>query len=147
MAGKKIIHQLKLIWSHKGLLIGVGMLLVLLRFGLFALPYRWVIDCLDRSSLRDNGAQEGDISSVSHLIWATHALGRRMLGDRPCLPQALALQWLLRRKNISTEMRIGVRLEGERKLEAHAWLEKEGQVIIGGRQSPDLFKRMQTSQF
>lgn len=146
MTRKETINRLKLIWSHKGLLIGTGLLLGLLRFGLLILPYRWVTSCLDRTSIVKKGVGTGDMSSLTHLTWATQAMGRRMLGDKPCLPQALALQWLLRRRCIRTELHIGVRRQGEHKLDAHAWLEKEGQVIIGGRQSPVRFKRMQTSQ-
>ncbi len=42
-----------------------------------------------------------------------------------CLRQALVLQWLLARRAIATELRIGIRREAGR-LMAHAWLELEG---------------------
>jgi hypothetical protein len=45
-----------------------------------------------------------------------------------CLQRSLALWWLLRRRRIDSELRIGVRKEGGR-LEAHAWVELRGLVL------------------
>ena len=49
-----------------------------------------------------------------------------------CLTQALAGWWLLRRRGIDSELRVGVNRGGEG-LTAHAWLLVEGQVLLGGR--------------
>lgn len=40
---------------------------------------------------------------------------------RACLPRSLLLLWLLRRRGVEAELRIGVRLLGD-KLDAHAWV-------------------------
>lgn len=45
-----------------------------------------------------------------------------------CLKRSLALWWLLRRRGIDSELRIGVR-KSETGFEAHAWIEYDGQVI------------------
>lgn len=45
-----------------------------------------------------------------------------------CLPQSIALRWLLCRRGMPAEVRIGVRKEHER-IHAHAWVELAGQVI------------------
>ena len=45
-----------------------------------------------------------------------------------CLSRSLLLGWLLRRRGIATELRIGVRLTNGM-LDAHAWLECEGLPI------------------
>lgn len=42
-----------------------------------------------------------------------------------CLVQSLALWWLLRRQGIQSDLRFGVRKEGNR-VEAHAWIELLG---------------------
>ena len=42
-----------------------------------------------------------------------------------CLPQSLALWWLLRRQGIGSDLRIGV-IPKEGRLEAHAWVEFQG---------------------
>jgi hypothetical protein len=47
-----------------------------------------------------------------------------------CLRRSLALQWLLRRRGIDTELRFGVRrVAGDPGLEAHAWLERHGHPV------------------
>lgn len=45
-----------------------------------------------------------------------------------CLEQSLTLWWLLRRRGIDSQIRIGVRKEADR-LEAHAWVEFAGVVL------------------
>lgn len=51
--------------------------------------------------------------------------GRHHLRPMPCLPRALALEALLKRQGLQTELLIGVRWEGDR-LQAHAWIEHAG---------------------
>jgi hypothetical protein len=45
-----------------------------------------------------------------------------------CLRQALLLHWLLRRRGLQPELRIGVRKQGEA-LDAHAWMELDGHPL------------------
>ena len=45
-----------------------------------------------------------------------------------CLRRSLALWWLLRRRGIPAEIRIGVRKD-QGKLDAHAWVEHNGQAL------------------
>ena len=56
-------------------------------------------------------------------IAANHGLYRAT-----CLRQSLVLGWLLRRRRIPAELRIGVRKDGD-DLQAHAWVELEGQAL------------------
>jgi hypothetical protein len=52
----------------------------------------------------------------------------RGLSGGTCLSRSLVLWWLLRRKGIETDLRIGARsLNGA--VDAHAWLEHEGRPI------------------
>jgi hypothetical protein len=46
-----------------------------------------------------------------------------------CLPRALTLQWLLRRRGVPADLRVGVRKEGDR-LDAHAWVEHAGTPLM-----------------
>jgi hypothetical protein len=45
-----------------------------------------------------------------------------------CLERSLSLWWLLARRGITTQFRIGVRKDGE-KFAAHAWVERDGAAI------------------
>lgn len=50
------------------------------------------------------------------------------LGHPTCLEESLTLWWLLARRGITSELRVGVRKSGE-KMEAHAWVECEGGAL------------------
>lgn len=54
--------------------------------------------------------------------------GRRGMVTATCLRQALLLNWLLRRRGLQPELRIGVRKQGEA-LDAHAWVELDGHPL------------------
>lgn len=45
-----------------------------------------------------------------------------------CLPQSLTLWWLLRRRGVQSQLRLGVRKEGG-DLKAHAWVEAGGVAL------------------
>lgn len=45
-----------------------------------------------------------------------------------CLSRSLVLDWLLRRRGVASDLRIGVRLVGGA-LDAHAWVEFEGMPV------------------
>ena len=53
-----------------------------------------------------------------------------------CLERSLALWWLLGRQGIASQLRIGVRKDGQ-KFAAHAWVEREG-IAIGESEAPHL---------
>ena len=53
------------------------------------------------------------------------AAARHSLISSSCLERSLSLWWLLARQGIATQLRIGVRKDGE-KFAAHAWIELEG---------------------
>lgn len=68
-------------------------------------------------------------SSVSDITWAISAAGRRM-GGATCLAEAAVAHTMLRRHGHHARLRIGVR-RGESVLEAHAWVECDGTVVMG----------------
>jgi hypothetical protein len=77
----------------------------------------------------------------ARILWAVAAVNRRLFPDRPCLTQALAARYLLSRGGVPSVLQIGVTRDGS-ELQAHAWLEREGGVIIGGEQSPARYRRL-----
>jgi hypothetical protein len=56
------------------------------------------------------------------------AAARHVFFGTNCLEQSLVLWWLLRRRGIAAELRIGARKEFER-FEAHAWVEADSAVL------------------
>ncbi|MDD5559559.1 lasso peptide biosynthesis B2 protein [Candidatus Methylomirabilis sp.] len=68
--------------------------------------------------------------SVLRLSRLVEVAGRYTHAKVMCLKTALILSWLLGRRGISTELRIGVTRESG-SFKAHAWLDHDGHVIPG----------------
>lgn len=62
--------------------------------------------------------------------WAVGA-ARRVVPAATCLPQALAAESLLVRGGYPAELHIGVMKTAAGKLEAHAWVETQGRIVVG----------------
>ncbi len=94
---------------------------------MFSLPtlVRWTGRVGSRS-------EEVDEKKVEHIVWAVRTTGHHLFPDRPCLPTALTARALLGVLGASTDLEIGVQRE-DGTLQAHAWLERRGDVLIGGR--------------
>ncbi len=67
---------------------------------------------------------------------------RHHLWPMACLPQALALRWLLAREGVPAAVMIGVRKDGGA-LEAHAWVELDGQPLGEQADVRERFRVMQ----
>lgn len=68
--------------------------------------------------------------SPAHLLWSVRAASR-WVPRATCLTQALAARWLLARRGFDAVLRIGV-TRSESGIQGHAWLERDGRVLIGG---------------
>ena len=110
------------------------------RVGLSTLPFKDLVARLRRLSARFPVRHMVSEQEVADVCWAANAIGARLLGSRPCLTQALALQFLLWRRGIDTELRIGVDKDENGQLLAHAWVVRDGKVLIGGHLSEMKYK-------
>lgn len=82
-----------------------------------------------------------DGADERRILWAVAAVSRRLFPTRPCLTQALAAQFLLHVRGASpTALRIGVARALGGEVQAHAWLERDGTVLIGGEDSSTLYQ-------
>jgi hypothetical protein len=77
--------------------------------------------------LERSASQAQQAHSLARIVGAAAANGPYRA---TCLPQSLTVWWLLRRRGIASELRIGVRKEANCFL-AHAWVEVEGVVFEG----------------
>jgi Transglutaminase-like superfamily len=114
--------------SERWLLIKAAFLLGAIRIGLGLLPFQTLTQLLDSVS-KSSAAKR---FSSDRIAWTVFAASRYVLGDRPCLTQALAAQMLLKRRGYPANLRIGVNRTAGKQLEAHAWVESEDRVVIGG---------------
>jgi hypothetical protein len=111
------------------LLVKVAGLLVIVDCGLRLWPFPRLQAILARRRWRWRTPQTVGERVLNRLVWAVEVSGR--YGGASCLKQALTLQWLLSRRGVSTRLWLGVQSD-EATLRAHAWLEHDGRVIIGG---------------
>jgi hypothetical protein len=71
------------------------------------------------------------ISRPECIAWAV-TVASRWLFRSTCLVQALAAQILLASEGIPSTLHIGVRKGEQSPIDAHAWVEVDGKIIIGG---------------
>ena len=62
----------------------------------------------------------------------------RLPGESLCLPRAMALQWMLRRRKLGGVIHLGVRPGDQRGGldDLHAWVTRAGEVLIGADPKP-----------
>ena len=66
--------------------------------------------------------------TVAELAWSVSAAAQHAPFPTTCLHRALTLWWLLRRRGIESDVRIGT-ARTQDTLHAHAWLERDGVVL------------------
>jgi hypothetical protein len=116
--------------ARRRLLVRAFLTVTAFRAALSVLPFRWT----RRLAARDGGRTPATAPSREELVWAVSAAARHV-PRATCLTQALALQALLTREGHDARLRLGVARGELGALEAHAWLESGGRVVIGGPQA------------
>jgi hypothetical protein len=112
----------------------VTVLLCVARLASVLLPFLTLQRVVNRLAVPRRGIRGNADEKRARIVWAARAMGWRLFGNRPCLPQALVVHTYLRRLGYDGQLHIGVALhEGD--LLAHAWVEEAGQVVIGGGDS------------
>ena len=113
------------------MLLAASATVLAVRIVLWVLPSATIVRIVQRL----NDARSRDIRvrrpSVERITWAVEAASRR-IPRATCLTQALSAQLLLRRFGYDPRLCLGVARNAAGDFRAHAWLEGEGSVIIGG---------------
>lgn len=76
--------------------------------------------------------QRSDVNAVRRVKWAIDAAHRRLPWNVPCLATAIAANRLLARRDIPSELWLGVKTSEASPIDAHAWLVADGCVVTGG---------------
>ncbi|NJN31117.1 MAG: lasso peptide biosynthesis B2 protein [Synechococcales cyanobacterium RM1_1_8] len=124
-------------WRIGRLLVKTYLLLngirLALRFLSFPQSQAWVA----RLSSRQGTVS---VSPTSHgwrsVVWAIEQATRYSPGGAKCLARALTAEILLKRRGYQPELRYGVLKSSAETFQAHAWVELQGQTILG--QLPNL---------
>ena len=113
--------------AERRLVLDAWVTVALFRGALTVLPFRWVRDRAHAARRRTSAGR----LPADRYSWAVTVASRRV-PKATCLTQALALQSLLTRAGYESDLRIGVATSDAGRFEAHAWLESEGRILIGG---------------
>jgi len=100
------------------------------RMLLWRWPVRAVLAEAQRLTPPWNGSVRGT-GDGPELAWAIHRAARLSPGST-CLVRALALHVMLARRGLASVLRIGAARAQDGDMEAHAWVEHAGQVLLGG---------------
>jgi hypothetical protein len=115
--------------TTRGMFLRAAALLPLLAVSLRLCGFRKTQAFLQRFLSLPSGLPDTGASGCSELTARmVRAAARRTVGRATCLEQSLALWWLLGRQGIASELRVGVRKNGE-EFEAHAWVERDGAAL------------------
>ena len=138
---RRLQSFLRLPARERFLYLQTWLLLFRIRMMLWMLPYqRW--RQVAANMIRIGNERNLERPTVDRLARAVKVMSRYVPGAS-CLTQALAAQTLLAHAGQRSQLRVGVTQNGG-KLEAHAWVQVEGHVVIGGRQSVARFSAFPT---
>ena len=96
-------------------------------------PMRWYSPLLGTRMAESEPEAPPEADAIAREVgWAVRTVARRTPWASVCLPQAMAARWMLRRRGVASTLYLGVAIEEEKGLLAHAWL-RAGRRIVTGR--------------
>ena len=123
--------------THERRLLARALALVMVvRLALWLLPSRTIVRSVRAVGLAYPDPRTPRVESAV-VIWAVEAASRRV-PHATCLTQAIAGQLLLRRYGFASQLCLGVASDIGGAFRAHAWLERNGRVVLGANGVRDL---------
>jgi hypothetical protein len=117
--------------ADRSLLVKAAFTVGATRLGLWVLSFGTLRRILARVRRRPARLRRADQSSLDRVAWAV-TVASRFVPAATCLTQALATHVLLDQQGYSACLRIGVVKGEDGQLRAHAWVESDGVVVMGG---------------
>jgi hypothetical protein len=117
--------------TDRRLLVTAALVLGLVGAALRLVSFKKLLHLTDEFSRRTSPRQSPSSPSSERITWAISAVGRRIPFLSKCLIQAVAAKILLARWGYPAFMRIGVSRGDNGRLEAHAWVESQGAIVMG----------------
>lgn len=119
--------------ADRQLFVETAFLLAAIRLALALVSFKTLQDLLMRCSRP--GARRSDMSAplpAARVSWAIRTASRYVPQTQNCLIQALAAWTVLSARRHPAVLRIGVSNGADQGFKAHAWVEYDGTVVIGG---------------
>lgn len=136
MPGFRLIKRIARLSGHeRRLLAEASLCLAAASTATLLLPFRRLAALMSASRPARPLAVPDRANAIRDVTTAVARAAPRMPFRAVCLQQAIAAQWMLRRRGIETSVQFGARFtDGE--LQAHAWVIDGGATIIGGSSEP-----------
>lgn len=139
---------------ERRLLVRAALISMAIRLALVVLPFRIVCRwaATKRAAAPRRAARSGmerpasagtDRAERDRIVQAVHSATRYIQGRRRCLLRGLAVQWMLHRAGHPVELKIGAARTADGELVAHAWVERDGHVVTGGKDAPRIYRSFQ----
>jgi len=131
------VQQGKTIWEKAGRLrkrqwVFLGkatVVLLIIKIGLKTFSFNQFRKLFSRITENERTSIHSD-QYIRDTAWAVRTAAHVLPFSLTCLPQALAFKYLLRRDS-NLPLNIGVQQSSAVGFEAHAWVERAGQIVIG----------------
>ena len=136
---KRLRSFLLLRFEDQKLLVKTWLILSAVRLALWTLPFRVLRRMVIEARPRAVGNGDTDEQAIDRIAWAVK-LSSEYLPRATCLTQALTTLVLLKRGGGLGHLKIGVAKDDNGKLQAHAWVESNGRIVIGNLSGISHFK-------
>jgi hypothetical protein len=127
---KRIVKFLRLPFIEKQLLLKSAFLLIAFKVGLSLFSFKSLLSYLDGIKQQKKELKDAYNPSEEKIVWVINVVSR-YVPYTTSLSKALTAQVLLKRHGYLSNLRIGVVKNEKGKLNAHAWVESQGRIIIG----------------
>lgn len=117
-------------YQEKKLLTRALFLIVIVRIGLWLVPFRLLERWLTLADAPNIGEKDPDWVTVKSVVRSVRSCSL-YVPYATCLTQALATRVLLRMDGQNSSLKIGVEKDRNEKFGAHAWIEVDGRIVMG----------------
>ena len=128
----RITKFLRLPGKDRALLLQAFCLITGIRLALKTVRFVTLRAALARLASAGRPSIPANEEEQQRIVWAVRTAARAFPMISTCLTNALAAHVLLARRGYVSNLRIGVTRDDKGEFTAHAWLEQEGEILIGG---------------
>lgn len=103
----------------------------LARLAVRLIPFSRIVRWIEHNASSHQSAKTPEPALIYSLRRAVKTASRNALWKSVCMQQSLAMYTMLSRRGYGSTLRMGAKINPQGKIEAHAWLESDGEVILG----------------
>lgn len=129
---RRIISFFRISFKDKVLLFKIVCLLYGNWLGLRLFRFQRLYSFLEKCTQPETITVSDQHKAVEKISLWVEELGRFLLGEDSCFPQALTGQLLFNQLGLEPNIQIGVMKDIDGRLRAHAWVIVNNEVVIGG---------------